>query len=114
MNSQPDTTINLIFYLLVSGLLSGAVLAAALGYVLSKRTDIFRSHGTWKERAVADLLAPIHMHLQRTRSARDNFSKSKTFIEAKFLMESNLAVRDLLLKNAYLIRPTCGTMPLDW
>jgi hypothetical protein len=96
---------NLFLYLLVSGLLSGAVIAAALGFVLSKRTDIFRSHRTWKERAVADLLAPIHMHLQRTRSARDNFSKNKTFIEGKVLRESNLAVRDLLLKNAYLIPP---------
>ena len=92
-------------YLMLSGLLSGTFMAALLGLILARRTDIFRSQRGWKERSVSDLLAPIHMQLERTGRAFKRYEAKNTFLEAKVLREGNVTIRDLLLKNAHLIPP---------
>lgn len=102
---KTEMTFNLFLYLLLSGLLSGSVMAAALGLVLARRTDIFRSRRTWKERSVSELLGPMHMQLDRTRRAFDCYTARNTFLEAKVLRDGNLAIRDLLLKTPHLIPP---------
>lgn len=91
--------------LLLSGLLSGSVMAGLLGLLLARRTDIFRSRRSWKERSVAELLGPIHMQLERTRRAVARYRTKNTFLEAEVLRQGNLAVRDLLLKVPHLIPP---------
>lgn len=105
MLSRPDMTLNLFLYLLLSGALSGSVMAGVLGLLLARRTDIFRSRRTWKERSVSELLGPIHMQLERTRRAFHRYTARNTFLEAKVLRDGNLAVRDLLLKTPHLIPP---------
>jgi hypothetical protein len=92
-------------YLLLSGILSGTFMAAVLGLLLARRTDIFRSQRTWKERSVSDLLAPVHMQLERTRRAFERYGANNTFLEAKVLKDGNVTIRDLLLNNGYLIPP---------
>jgi len=92
-------------YLVLSGLLSGSVMAGLISVVLARRTDIFRSQRTWKERSVSDLLAPIHMQLERTHRAFARYEAKNTFLEAKVLKDGNLTIRDLLLKNGNLIPP---------
>lgn len=96
---------DVFIYLLVSGLLSGSVMAAILGLLLARKTDIFRSHRTWKERSVAELLGPLYMQFERTKRAFKRYDANNTYLEAKVLREGNLAIRDLLLRNSHLIPP---------
>jgi hypothetical protein len=95
----------LFVYLFLSGVLSGSVMAALLGLVLARRTDLFRPRRTWKERSVSELLGPLHMQLERTGRAYKSYLSRRTFLEAKVLHQGNLAIRDLLLKTPHLIPP---------
>src|SRR3954449_2846055 len=98
-------TLHLFLYLLLSGVLSGSVMAAVLGLLLSRRTEIFRSRRSWKERSVSELLGPLHMQLVRTKRAYDRYTARNIFLEAKVLYQGNLAIRDLLLQAPHLIPP---------
>jgi hypothetical protein len=59
----------------------------------------------WKRQSLASLLGPAIMQLDRTRRAFLRYEANKRFLESEILYKGNLAVRDLLLTNAYLIPP---------
>jgi hypothetical protein len=105
---------------LITGITSGTVLAAILGVVLAYRTerikkevevqfarllDVARSQRGWKERAVADLLGPVCVQMDRTGRAMQRWEGKNKYLEAKVIREGNLAARDLLLKYPHLIPP---------
>src|SRR6266851_4883358 len=62
-----------------------------------KNMAIFQSTRSWKERSVTQLLAPLHMHFDRTSRAFQRWQADNLYIEAKVIKEGNLAIRDLLL-----------------
>jgi hypothetical protein len=106
-NVNPINSLKSEFFinLLLSGLVSGSVMAALLGMVLARKTDLFRSRRTWKERSIADLLGPIYMQFERTKRAFKRYDANNTFLEAKVIREGNVTIRDLLLKNTHLVPP---------
>ena len=104
----------------LAGVTSGSVMAAVLGFVLSRRTemvkrevevqferlnDTFRSQRAWKERSISELLGPVCIQLERTKRAYARWSNKNLFLEAKVIKEGNLAVRDMFLKYPHLIPP---------
>jgi hypothetical protein len=105
---------------IVAAVVSGSVFATILGAVLLRRatriqeeiksrfgelTEVFRSKRTWQERSLSELLGPAYMQLDRTFRAFSRWTEKNLFLEAKVIREGNVAVRDLLLKNAHLIPP---------
>ena len=52
-----------------------------------------------------ELLAPMIVQLERTKSAFDRWSSKNLYLEAKIIREGNQVVQNLLLNNAQLIRP---------
>jgi len=100
MKSKP------LFYSVLDALVKGAVVVALVA--LSRRAGWFgaRRSRTWKERVLADVLAPVYMQLDRTKRAYLRYKDSHTFMEAKVIRDGNLAIRDTLLANAHLIPPS--------
>src|SRR6266403_1743780 len=103
--TPPQGTVMSFLSSLAQSLLSGSVMAVVLTLVLSRTTDIFRSRRTWKEKSVAELLGPLYMQFERTKRAFNRYSVKNTYLEAQVLREGNLAIRDLLIRNVYLIPP---------
>src|SRR4051812_39232301 len=81
----------------LAGVTSGSVMAAVLGFVLSRRTEVvkreveiqferlndtFRSQRAWKEKSVAELLGPVCIQLERTKRAYARWSNKNLFLEA--------------------------------
>lgn len=102
----------------VSAVVSSGVAATILGVLFLRRnkqieadiklrmdqlTSVMMSQRQWKERAVAELLGPVNMQLDRTSRAFKRWSAKNLFLEAKVIREGNLAVRDLLLAKGHLI-----------
>jgi hypothetical protein len=105
---------------LLSAILSGTVLATILGVLFQRRAATIQAAikmefdamaataGTqrvWRERAVAELLGPVFMQLDRTERAFRRWSAHNAFIEAKVIREGNLVIRDLLLAKPHLVPP---------
>lgn len=106
--------------LLLAGLLSGTVMSAILGALMISRTAriqqqirtefeqslaVFESRRSWEERAIADLLGPMSIQLDRTERAFRRWRSKNLYLEAKVIREGNLVIRDLLLQRAHLIPP---------
>ncbi len=66
---------------------------------------VFQSNRSWREKSVSDLLGPIYMQFDRTKRAFKRYNSQNLFLEAKVIMEGNLAIRDLLLTKGHLIPP---------
>jgi hypothetical protein len=97
-------------------LASGAVMAALVSAFLARRIEtvrreveerfsVVRSRREWKQAAVAQLLGPVVIQLDRTKRAYDRYRAKNLYLEAKVIREGNLAVRDLLLCSPHLIPP---------
>jgi hypothetical protein len=106
---------------LIAGVVSGSVISAIIGLVIHRRTtriaeeiraqfqsglEIFRSRRDWKEQAVSELLGPVYMQLDRTKSAFDRWRDQNFYLEAKVIGEGNRTIRNLLLEKGHLIPPT--------
>ncbi len=52
-----------------------------------------------------ELLAPMMVQLDRTKAAFDRWTEQNLYLEAKIIREGNIAVRDLLIGKAELVRP---------
>jgi hypothetical protein len=104
----------------LAALLSGSVVAAVLGAVLQRRTTTIHleiksrfdslaavsgSQRAWRERSVAELLAPIAAQLERTQRAFERWNDQNLYLEAKVIREGNVTIRDLLLTKTHLIPP---------
>jgi hypothetical protein len=93
---------------LLSAVVSGSVAAAVISAFLRRRTatieqaiklqfdrmaESMSSQRAWKERAVAELLGPVNMQLDRTQRAFDRWTQQNLFLEAKVIGEGNRGVR---------------------
>lgn len=105
---------------LMAGIVSGGVISTILGFLFYRRTTsiqadiksqydrslaIFQSTRAWKEKSVSELLGPIYMQFDRTVRAFNRWKTINLFLEAKVIMEGNVAIRDLLLTKSHLIPP---------
>jgi hypothetical protein len=105
---------------LIAGVVSGSVISAIVGLVFHRRTtrieeeirsqfqsglEIFRSRRGWKEQSVAELLGPVYMQLDRTKSAFGRWRDQNFYLEAKVIGEGNRTIRNLLLEKGHLIPP---------
>jgi hypothetical protein len=104
----------------VSGLISGSVISAIIGFLLYRRTKrieeeikhqfqeqlaIFKSQREWKEQSISELLGPLYMQFDRTKRASDRWDKKNLYLEANIIRDGNTVSRDLLLKKGHLIPP---------
>jgi hypothetical protein len=105
---------------LMAGIVSGGVISTILGFIFYRRTAriqadiksqydrslaVFQSTRTWKEKSISELLGPIFMQFDRTGRAFNRWQNKNLFLEAKVIMEGNVAIRDLLLTKSHLIPP---------
>ena len=67
--------------------------------------SVARSNRAWKEQAVAKLLGPVFIQLDRTARAFKRWKDRNLFLESEVIRKGNLAIRDLLLSNPHLIPP---------
>jgi len=56
-----------------------------------------------KERVLNELLSPLHLEFERTRSAFQRWLSKNLYLEAKVIREGNLHIRNTLLEKAHLI-----------
>jgi hypothetical protein len=104
----------------ISGVLSGSVVAALLGVVFRKRTEQIaaeikqrfeyemlrhRSQTEWQDQVLSKLLGPMVMQLDRTSRAFMRWQNKNLYVETKVIFEGNKVIRDLLLSNGHLIPP---------
>ncbi len=109
---------------IVAGAASGSVIAAILGLVFHQRKatienavkhqfaetlEEFKSKRGWKEESLAELIAPVVMHLGRTSTVSDRYSVQTfkkagvSYADAQIMRESNEAVRMILLSKGHLL-----------
>ena len=95
--------------LILAALLSGAVVSSVMGLLfhryVTKVEEEIKSQRAWKEEAVAELLGPVQMQLDRTKRAFDRWNSKNLYLEAKVIKEGNQTIRDLLLTKGHLIPP---------
>lgn len=106
--------------MLLAGVLSGGVISTVVGMIFYRRGKaieaeiesqverglaVFHSKRQWKERAISELLGPLHMQLDRTERAFERYTVKNLYLEAKIMGDGNLANRDLLLAKGHLIPP---------
>ena len=111
---------NTIFETLLAAILSASVISAVLGIIFHRRGKaieaeiksqverglaVFHSKREWKERAISELLGPVHMQLDRTERAFKRWKSKNLYLESKIIREGNMAIRDLLLAKGHLIPP---------
>lgn len=92
----------------MSALASGSVAATIVGLVTQRRASRIQqeiklrfdqlaaratSQQAWKERAVADLLGPVHMQLDRTGRAFQRWNAGNLYVEARVIREAIMASR---------------------
>jgi hypothetical protein len=110
----------LIWPAVLSGAVAAAFVGAILGAVLLRRNTqlqesirlqfsqisaIVASQRVWKERAIAELLGPVYMQLDRTERAFRRWEAQNIFLESKVIRDGNMVIRDLLLSKPHLIPP---------
>jgi hypothetical protein len=96
---------DVLLYIIASGFVSGAVVSTVIGFFFSRCLDIARSRRIFLEQSVSDLLAPMFAHLDRTRRTSSRWTPNNNYVEAQIIREANIAMRDLLLKQAHLVPP---------
>lgn len=99
---------------------SGSVAAALVGVLTQRRSASIQneiklrfddlaarstSHRVWSQQALAELLGPVNMQLDRTERAFRRWTTRSLFLEAKVIREGNQCIRDLLLAKGHLIPP---------
>jgi hypothetical protein len=87
------------------GTVAAGIAGALINIKLSTTLEVWRSKRSWEERAIAEMLGPIFLQLDRTRRAFDRWDKRNLFLEAEVIRVGNLAIRDLLLSKPHLIPP---------
>jgi len=100
---------NSLLELITTAIISGGVVSAVVGilfkgFVTRIEAEV-KSHRSWKEESVSELLGPINMQFDRTKRAFDRWSKKNLFLEAKVVKVGNEKIRDLLLEKGHLIPP---------
>ncbi len=103
---------------ILSATVMGAVVTVLLNVLFKKRLEqithdikiqtekialIQRSQYTWKEQAIAELLGPMNILLNRTERAFKRLQANNLYVEAKILKDSNEKIRDLLLLKSHFI-----------
>jgi hypothetical protein len=106
--------------LLMSALISSSIVGVIIGILFKRRNEtitaeikkqfeqnmtVFKSNYLWKEKAVSELLGPIHLQFNRTKRAFSRYKSTNLYLEAKVLKDGNEKVRNLLLGNSHLIPP---------
>ncbi|WP_163382060.1 hypothetical protein [Cyclobacterium sp. SYSU L10401] len=101
-----------------SATVMGAVVTVLLNLLFKKRLEqithdikiqtekialIQKSQYTWKEQAIAELLGPMNIHLNRTERAFKKLKANDLYVEAKILKDSNEKIRDMLLLKSHFI-----------
>lgn len=109
---------NTFLGLLLSGIISGSVVATILTVTFKRKTEkiaaevkdqfdrnlmMFKSGQQWKEKSVSELLGPICLEFSRTFRALVRYHATDLYLEANVLKKANERIRDLLLTKAYLI-----------
>jgi len=74
-------------------------------FEFSQAAGIAPSQREWAERAVADLLAPAHLQLDRTEGAFQHYRVRDVYVEQMVIREGNFAIQDLQLTRAQLLPP---------
>ena len=105
-------------HLLLSTIISSTVVAAVINILYKRRTEkivnemkmqydqitlTIKSRYSWKEKALAELLGPVNILLNRTVRAFNRYNANNIYLEAKVLKEGNETIRNLLLEKSYLI-----------
>lgn len=100
---------NTIFDLVATAVISAGVVSAVVGIVfkgfVTRIEAEVKSHRTWKEESVAELLGPLNMQFDRTKRAFERWGKKNLFLEAKVVKVGNEIIRNLLLEKGHLIPP---------
>jgi hypothetical protein len=106
---QGDEPVTPILAAVISGLTSSAVVVAFFQFLVLRRKEeivgAVRSEREWKERALAELLGPMVMQLNRTKRALNRLRPGDYWVEANVLLAGNTLIRDILLANGHLISP---------
>jgi hypothetical protein len=115
-----ESSVNPVFQVLATAVLSGSVIAALIGIFAKRRAASIEneikmrfdelaarssSKLLWKQQSVATLLGPVNMQLDRTERAFKRYEAGNLYLEAKVIREGNQCIRDLLLANGHLIPP---------
>ena len=93
----------LLTYTLLSSVVSGAVIAGILQWVLNKEAETWKSTRSWQLSALSEVVAPTVMHLARTGALADRYRVQMRYGEAVLLKDSNSALRTLLLAKGHLL-----------
>ena len=108
------------FQVTLGGLLGSSIATALLGALFLRwsRTveaeikahfdqglKVFESTRAWKQQALFELLGPLNMHFERTKSAFDRWDGKNLFLEAQIVRQGNQTIRDTLLSKGHLIPP---------
>jgi len=108
------------FQVTLGGLLGSSVATAILGALflrwsktveseIKTRFDqglkVFESTRAWKQQSLSELLGPLNMHFDRTKSAFDRWDGKNLFLEAQIVRQGNQTIRDTLLSKGHLISP---------
>jgi hypothetical protein len=97
-----------ILQTLLATLLSGSIIGLLLKAFVDRRIERSRFTRDWKEQALARLIGPVVMHLNRTLHVRNRYQKTyakktASYFDARLMRDSNEAVRAILLSNGHLI-----------
>ena len=104
----------------LGGLLGSSVATAVIGALFlrwnktveseikahfDQKFNVFQSTRAWRQQALAELVGPLIMHLDRTRAAFLRWDRMNLFLEGQVVFQGNKTVRDLLLAKGHLIPP---------
>lgn len=103
---EPSTSLG---DLVVAALISGTVASTIIGIVFKRwitKTEVeTKSHRTWKEQSVSELLGPLVIQFNRTDRALSRWHDKNLYLEAEVVRVGNKTIRDLLLSKSHLIPP---------
>ena len=112
---------------IISIILGSSLITSIVSFFLHKRTEKVTAEVKkkfdyiqkklsadlqWKQRA-CKTMGKIYFHLVRTREAFDRYAhikKQNSFLEGEIIKYSNQKIRDLILKEGYLIHPKLRDM----
>jgi hypothetical protein len=70
------------------------------------RTDFeYRADREWRERALAEVLGPVYMQMDRNSRAVRRWRGGNPLLEEKIVRQGNIVIRDLLVTKAHLLPP---------
>ncbi len=106
--------------IVLTAILSGAVVSAVIGLVFKRRTETItaeiknqfemnmlrqKTGQQWKEKALTELYGPLNYHFTRTKKALGRYTDKNLYLEVNVFKDSNEKIRNLLLEKSYLISP---------